>query len=236
MKTYFLKTGLSIALLFCTVTAYTQQVFEGSFTVTFTEVNNNDTLFSPLLWCKKGKRVVIEIQDEGRRQGISQRVLIDPTDSTWTMILDASNARNAARVHAAKMFRDTAKNSLFKVTRTAMTKSISGYTCKKTVIESKFYKTELWITEQLNFNLGSVYHIIEHCGMMSNYIPTGDWGQWNIYKGMLLQVSTFNKTTAQSYKMTLSQIKPHVVYNNLFNLKNFIIAEIPEGQHCGTSK
>lgn len=221
--------------IFSVVNSFAQQTFDGSFVMTFINVNGNDTLYSPLLWCKKGKRIAIEIQDKGKLRGISQRVLIDPADSTWSMILDASNAKNAARVHAAKMFRDTITTQLFKVTRTSSSKNISGFTCKKTIIESRQFKTELWITEQLNFNLGAVYRIIEHCGMMSSYIPKGDWCWWNNKKGMVIQVIVFDKATSKNYKMSLSAIKAGKVDNNLFDLKNFVIAEIPEGQHCGIS-
>lgn len=129
----------------------------------------------------------------------------------------------------------TSKIKLFKVTPTQLTKKISGYNCKKVIIESKLYKTELWITEQLNFKIGNVYRIIEHCGMMGSYIPKGDWSLWNIKKGMILYLSTLNKTTGESYTVNFTQIKPGATDNKMFNLNNFIIAEIPEGQHCGTS-
>ncbi len=133
----------------------------------------------PLLWYieKKstGGKMALEIQDEMILKGVSKRVLFDPVDSLWTMLIEFNDNRQGTRIHAASMFRDTAIAKIIKITRTKEKRNIEGYKCNKIILESNRYISELWVTEQIRFNLGYIYKLLSHCGMMSDMVRKGDW-------------------------------------------------------------
>ncbi len=233
------RVKLSFLLIFTlsgATNAVGQEYFSGNFLMSFhTNINPNKDF--PLLWNiekePEGGRMVLEIQDDMQKKGVSKRVLFNPNDSTWIMMMEYNLVKQGTKIHAAKMFTDTIKPGLFKIKKTKEKRTISGQECKKTILTSDKYISEVWITKELKFNLSYIYKLLSHCGLMSEFVRNGDWYNFNKISGMILEVTSRNQSTGESYTLSVSEIKPGKINNTFFNTNGFHISDIPEGQNCG---
>ena len=194
----------------------------------------------PLQWTIQpvsgGIRMAMEIEDTMRKKGVDKRVLFNPTDSTWIMLMAIGNVKQGTKIHRAMMYRDSTLNQKEIVKSTKVAKIISNLKCYKTIRETDTFITEYWITNEYTFNICKVYKLLSHCGMMSESIRKGDWFNWKNSKGMIIEITTKNKLSGDSYTVSLSQIKLNDINLQLFNLSGYKISEIPEGQNCGPTK
>ena len=234
-----IEISLCALLIFAFNVNYGQEIFNGSFLMTFASSTNAGDY--PMLWNVEpdstGGRMALEIQDEMTRKGISKRILFNPSDSTWTMLMEYNKVKQGSRIHAADMYRPkTKKVKQKKITKTLTNsrKRIEGYTCKKIVLESEDYYSEIWYTESLKFDLAKIYNLLSHCGMISDFVKTGEWYKSEKFPGMILEVFSQNKSTEEFYTLTLSQLKPGQINESFFTTAGFRISDIPEGQNCGT--
>ena len=107
-----------------------QTYFNGSFLMDFKTSMDTEKDF-PMIWNIEreldGGRMVLEIQDEMQKMGVSKRVLFNPKDSTWTMMMQYNKVKQGTRIHAAKMFNDSIKPKSFEINNTKEKRIISGY-------------------------------------------------------------------------------------------------------------
>jgi hypothetical protein len=155
-----------------------QETFNGSFLMSFkSDVESKNDM--PMLWniekIKSGGRMVLEIQDEMQKKGISKRVLFNPSDSTWMMLMEYNLVKQGTRIKASKMFTDSLKQNIFRVTKKNEKKIINGYKCKKIILESDQYFSEAWVSTEIKYNLGYMYKLLSHCGLMGEFVSKGDW-------------------------------------------------------------
>ncbi len=233
------RVKLSFLLIF-TLSGATNSVgqenFSGNLLMSFKASIGPNKDF-PLLWNIEkeieGGRMVLEIQDDMQKKGVSKRVLFNPKDSTWIMMMEYNQVKQGTKIHAAKMFNDTLKPTLFKINKTKEKRIISGHECKKTILISDKFISEVWTTKELKLNLSYIYKLLSHCGLMSESIRNGDWYNFNKISGMILEVTSKNKSTGESYTMSISDIKTGVINNKFFSTNGFRISDIPEGQNCG---
>lgn len=227
---------LSLFLVFSLNIVFAQSLFSGSFFMSFIAADGSDKAY-PLFWQiqsgSDGGRMMLEIQDEMKKKGVSKRVLFNSSDSTWTMLMEYVNSKIGTRIHAAAMYRDSARQQKIFVKKSGSRRVIEGYRCKKIILESAEYIAEAWTTDQLHFDLCYIYQLLTHCGLMNEYVRSGDWFNWKDSKGMILEVTSTKKSTEQSYTMRLSKLSPGDFNPLYFNTNGFILSEIPEGQNCG---
>jgi len=224
-----------IALLifaFYVFTAHAQEVFRGSFVMSFEFPSSQGKSEPPFLWNIDGSKMAMEIQDEMKNKGVSKRVLFDPADSSWVMSISYNKVKQATRIHAAAMFRDSITHELPVVKKTRLTKMISGYPCRLYKMESSLYSAECWFTGAIEFDIGNICKLLQHCGMMSAMVGKGDWFYREQKKGMILEVKSTSKKSGESYTMLISSLEQNAVNPALFSLDGFKISEIPEGQNC----
>ena len=88
---------------------------------------------------------------------------------------------------------------------------------------------------EIKYNLGYMYKLLSHCGLMGEFVSKGDWFTYKKMDGMVLEVTSKNKSTNQTYTMNISNIQPGIVNESFFSTKGFRISDIPEGQSCGVS-
>jgi hypothetical protein len=230
---------LSILLIFTlsvATHAFGQKFFNGTFLMSFKTNISPDKDF-PLLWNIEneieGRRMVLEIQDDMQKKGVSKRVLFNPNDSTWIMMMQYNLVKQGTKIHAAKMFNDTIKPGLYKIKKTKEKRTISGQECKKIILTSDKFISEVWTTKEIKLNISYIYKLLSHCGLMSEFVRNGDWYNFNKLNGMILEVTSKNKSTGESYTMSVSEIIPGVINKTFFNTNGFRISDIPEGQNCG---
>ena len=224
---------LFLLLIFQTFYSQGQPSFKGSFMMTFSSPQEKIKDQPPMFWNVDSGKVMMEIQDEMYKKGVSKRILFTPADSTWTMIMHLNKVKEAVRVHANAMFRDTMKQQKINVKTTSEKKIIAGYSCKKVIIESDSSYDTAWITSEINFNLSKFYKLLCHCGLMGEYAEKGSWYLMKKPKGMVLEVTSKNKSNGHTGTLTISQIQPGVISKKLFDLEGFRFSDIPEGQNCG---
>src|SRR5262245_7635112 len=87
----FFSVIFLVQLGFCKVEA--QSRFQGSFIMSFEAVESRaGNANHPMLWNietdREESRMAMEIQDSMQRKGVSKRVLFNPLDSTWTMLIE----------------------------------------------------------------------------------------------------------------------------------------------------
>lgn len=220
-----------IAFLYSSI-ASAQGNFRGSFIMSFPSgLGSSNSKDAPMLWNIDSSKMIMEVQDEMKKKGVSKRVLFNIKDSTWTMIMQFNKVNQATRMRASAMFHDSIIKPKIKLT--SEWKKISGYNCRKTIFESKDYNAEVWVCNELKFNLCKIYKMLSHCGMMNEFTRKGDWFYWKNPKGMIMEVTSTKKSTGESYTMAISEVAPGEINYALFDLKGFKISEIPEGQSCG---
>ncbi len=234
-KLVFVNSLLMLLLMSAIRPLHGQQTFNGSFLMTFT-LSEPITDNPPMLWniesAANGGRMAMELQDDMIKKGVSKRVLFNPKDSTWTMLMSFNNVKQGARIHRADMFREKKGSAKFSVTTAQTKRIIEGYHCVKVITESKNYRAEIWITKELKFDVCRIYKLLNHCSMINDIVRKGDWFNSNLY-GMILEVTSTNKSTGQSYSMSISSLKLNEITSSLFTTKDFRISDIPEGQNCG---
>lgn len=213
-----------------------QADFQGRFLLTFNTTTGSSPE-APLMWNVQsksgGRRMAIEIEDDMRQKGVKKYVMFNPVDSTWLMLMEIGNIRQGTKIHRAAMYRDTIKEEKSKYLITKEHRIIAGYDCKKCVRISNLYTSDLWITEQLNFDISNGYRLLSHCGMMGEIVRKGDWYNFKNKKGMILEVTSKNKVSGETYTIGVSAVKPNQADEKLFNVNAYKLSDIPEGQNCG---
>ena len=198
---------------------------------------SDSAIETPLLWniepVSEGGKMAMEIQDEMIKKGVSKRVLFNPADSTWTMMIAFNKIKQGSRIHAAAMYRDTTKRSVLLKKSSTETRKIEGYHCKKIILESEKYSADVWITDEIKFDLTNIYRLLCHCGMMSEVIRKGDWYFSKDIKNMIMEITSRNKITGENYTMKITSVKPGEINKIFFTTEGFKIADIPEGLNCG---
>ncbi len=181
----------------------------------------------------EGSKLAMFIQDNQVKKGVIKRLIFNPADSTWLMLMAINKIKQGTLVHKASMFRDSLFTNNLRLIKTKNKKTIEGYNCIKYIINDDKYSTELWVAKSLNYNVSKMYSLLRHCGMISDFSKTGNWYKKNEIEGMILEVNSVDKHTNTSYSIKISEIKQGVVLNDYFDTSNFKISEIPEGQNCG---
>ena len=234
MKFIKIQTLLFVMFLFFFDSISAQKTFQGSFTMSFETADPEKD--PPMLWNIKsdssGSEMVLQVQDNMLKKGVNKRVLFKPADSTWTMTISFNNVKQGTRIHGAAMYRDTTKHKPVKLTNTSEKKKLEGYTCNKIIVESENYIAELWVTNEIKFDLCKIYRLLSHCGMMSDFVRKGDWFINQKLKTMVLEASSTKKSTSQTYSMRITGISNKIDLSH-FDIAGFKIADIPEGQSCG---
>jgi hypothetical protein len=211
------------------------QSFNGSFLMTFS--SEKDYSDYPMRWyahnSSSEKKIAMEVQDEMIVKGVSRRILFDNADSTWTMLIAFNSIKQATRIRVASVFSDTMFQKKIKIIKTKESKILSGYKCRKIITESAGYTTEIWMTEDIKFDMLTIYKLLSHCGMLSDNVKKGDWYKAIGLHGMAIQVMSINKISGDAYTMRISEIKTNDIRPEFMSLTGFRISDIPEGQSCG---
>ena len=226
-----------LTFLFISIEINAQQAYTGSFLLTFQSSSQDNNDF-PMLWniepAKEGGHMAMEIQDDMIKKGVSKRVLFDMKDSTWTMLMEFNKVKQGSRIHAADMFREKKKSKInIEAHSTNIKKLIDGYNCNKIIIDTDKYHSEIWVTDKIDFNLGKIYLLLSHCGMMNEYVRKGDWFLFETKKQMILEVTSKSKLTGDAYTLQITDIHPKEINPHFFETNGFRISDIPEGQNCG---
>ncbi|CAN5367225.1 hypothetical protein BH11BAC2_BH11BAC2_26620 [soil metagenome] len=223
---------------FCHTNLFAQQQFNGAFLMSFTNSVNSVEDF-PLEWQIESKadggKMMLEIKDEANKKGVKKRVMFNPLDSTWTMLMEIGTVRQGSKVHRAMMFRDSVLSEKVNITATKEYKTINNYSCRKYIRESKRYHSEIWVSSKFDFDICKIYYLLSHCGMMSDFMRKGDWFYWKNSRGMIMEITSKDKQKEESYSIQISQIELNKVNPQLFVTKGYKISEIPEGQNCGVA-
>ncbi len=230
-----MRGSLFICFIFLSHSTIAQHLFLGSFLLSFQKSELIKDY--PMLWNirsnDKGIQMAMEIQDEMKLKGVSKRIVFNPADSTWMMLMEYNKVKQGTVIRAAKMFKDTTEEKNIILKKTQIKEIIEGYSCKKIILESGDFIAEAWVTDQLKFNLAGLYKLLSHCGMASEYVRAGDWYFSTNVKGMILKLTSLNKKTNETYTLLVSEIKPGDLKPKFFDTTEFRISEIPEGQNCG---
>lgn len=218
---------------------YGQVEFKGTFkmVINATDKNGTSTDFNWSIESKKeGGRLSMQIMDDQIKKGVIKRVLFNPSDSTWLMLMGINKIKQGTKVHRAAMFRDSSEQSILKLIKSNQTKIISGYKCTKYKLKTEKYNSELWITNQYNCNIGIIYKLLRHCGMIESSSRKGNWYTAKYIKGMILEIRSVNNITNEAYSIILSNIHYGEINKTLFDYEGYRISIIPEGQNCGVQK
>ena len=228
---------LLITLAFSIFNSYGQVAFEGTFQMNFNTSTNIKSDLGALIWSidkpGKGNRVAMEIEDEMKKKGVNKRVLFDFNDSSWTMVMAIKNIRQGTKIMSRKMYRDSCSIKKINKKEVKEPEIISGLKCKKIIITNAGFESEVWITDQYNYDLSKMYELMLHCGLMDPMLKKGKWYEYHIRKkGMIIKVRTQNKETGENYSLQIDHIRPGNISPIAFDLKDYKISIIEEGKNC----
>ena len=221
--------------LFSKDPVYSQQAlpFRGSFKMSFSESSPGQKKMWPLGCTSDVVKLGLEFQDEMKTKGVQKRIVYDLADSSWLMLMEYNKIKQGIRIKSAAMFGDSMTAPEIKVKSVPGEKIIEGYRCRKNIAESKSDSAVMWVTNEINFDICRLYKMLAHCGMMSGSFVDGSWFYTTNMKGMVMEVTSVNRKTSQSYTMNISSIRPNDVHFDFFDLDGFTMTDIPEGQNCG---
>lgn len=229
---------ITISLGLCN-NAFAQKEFSGTFTMLIQTSNKTDKEI-PLNWYlqskKEGAKMAMQIMDDQLSKGVNKRVIFNPTDSTWLMLMGVNKIKQGTKIHRAAMFRDSTEDAIYKLSKTKETKKINGYICSKYKLKTNKNASEIWITNQLHCNMGFIYKLLRHCGMIESPARKGDWYRLKYKNGMILEVNTQNLATGEVYTMKILDLHPGALKPELINIDGYRISVIPEGQNCGVQE
>ncbi|CAN5688365.1 hypothetical protein BH11BAC1_BH11BAC1_18790 [soil metagenome] len=207
--------------------------FRGSFLMSFSEGNASQKKAWPFHCTTDVTKTAIEIKDEMNTKGVNKRIIYNLLDSSWLMLLSYNNVKQATRINATAMFSDKMIVPKVKILLTGETKMIDGNSTKKYIIESETDSAVAWIAAGMNFDIGNLYKMLAHCGMMNSYVDDGTWYYAKKIRGMVLEVTSYSKTNGTSYSMFVTGIQPNEIIVPYFDLAGYKITDIPPGENCG---
>lgn len=207
--------------------------FRGSFLMSFNEEGLGQKKAWPFQCTTDISKTGLEIKDDMNKKGVLKRILYNEVDSTWLMLIGYNKVKQATLIHARAMFSNKMKSPVVITKPTGEKKVISGYTCMKYITVSENDSAVVWASQDLQFDLGRLYKMLSHCGMMSSYVDEGTWFYSRKIKGMVLEVTSFTKKTGAFYTMNISDIRPNEINESYFDISGYRISNIPEGENCG---
>jgi hypothetical protein len=221
-----------IAVIFV-IPVFAQNSFRGNFLMSFTSSVEKSKPIYPLLWNVEPGRMVMEIEDNMKSKGVSKRVIFNTADSTWIMAMEFGNIKQGTRIHAASMYRDSGEQKKVSIKSIKFQKQVEGFNCHQVIVSTAQYISKLWVTDEIDFNICRIYKLLSHCGMMSDFVEKGDWYFMKKNKGMIMEVVSTDLLTGEIHTMKVTQLSQDNVNQSMFNITNYKISDIPEGQHCG---
>lgn len=205
----------------------------GSFIMSF----NEDSMAVKKAWpfqCSTDiTKTGLEIKDDMNRKGVMKRIIYNRVDSTWLMLLSFKGVKQATRIQAGSMFSNKMKTPMVTTKSTGEKKLIGEYSCTKYISVSEDDSAVVWATEELRFDICELYRMLAHCGMMTDNIDDGTWYYSKKLKGMVLEVTSYKKSTGGYYSMFISGIKQNEIDMSVFDLSGYRITDIVEGGNCG---
>jgi hypothetical protein len=227
---------ITFALILQSVDVFSQKDFSGAFTMRIQTSDPSDKEW-PLNWYiqskSEGRKMAMLISDDQAQKGVIKRVIFNPSDSTWFMLMGINKIKQGTKIHRAAMFRDSTEKAIYKLVNSNETKVIEGYKCRKFTLKTKKNESEIWITNQLNCNIGFLYKLLRHCGMIESSARKGDWHRAKLMKGMILEVRSLNLSNGEFYTMKISNLQAGITKPELLDIDGYRISVIPEGQNCG---
>jgi hypothetical protein len=210
------------------------QPFRGRFLMSFSEAVPGQKQAWPFECTVDITQISMEVKDDMNKKGVIKRILYNLADSSWLMLMQYNKIKQGTRIQAKAMFRDTMPTPPVRTKSMKEEKIIEGYRCRKYVTVSETDSAVIWIAPDLKFDLGRLYKMLSHCGMMKAYIDQGTLYYSKNMKGMALEVYSVNKKTGVSYTMRISEVMPDEINMTFFDLTGFKIADIAEGENCGS--
>jgi Domain of unknown function (DUF4412) len=228
-----------IAFILISNNTFAQKEFSGTFTMLIQTSDKTDKEI-PLSWYlqpkKDGRMMAMQIMDEQLSKGVNKRVIFNPTDSTWLMLMGVNKIKQGTKIHRAAMFRDSTESAIYTPKKSKETKIINGYLCHKFSLKTKKNVSEIWVTNQLQCNIGFIYKLLRHCGMIETSARKGDWYRSKYIKGMILEIHSQNLASGDDYTMKITDLQLGVIKQELLNIEGYRISVIPEGQNCGVQE
>jgi hypothetical protein len=239
MLKFLIQYFIIFSLILKSAGAFSQKDFSGAFTMRIQTSDPSDKEW-PLNWFlqskSEGSKMAMIIKDDQSQKGVIKRVIFNPSDSTWLMLMGINKIKQGTKIHRAAMFRDSTERVIYRLANSNETKFIEGYKCRKFILKTKKNESEIWVTNQLNCNIGFLYKLLRHCGMIESSARKGDWHRAKLIKGMILEVRSLNLATGDIYTMKISNLQPGASNPELFEIDGYRISVIPEGQNCGVQE
>ncbi len=237
LKFLKLEPLFGLLLLFSNL-SFGQNTFVGTFSMNFQTNYSDTTNLCKLNWTidkiGNNNRQVMEMDDDMKRRGVNKRVLFDFIDSSWTMVMAIKNIKQGTKIKATKMYKDSCDSKKINLKQIKGQEIISGLKCRKLLITNSDYESEVWITDQYNYDASKLYELMLHCGLMNPILKKGKWYEYHLRKkGMIIKVKTKNKIIDEYYIMQLDQIKQGKINYSDFDISGYKISVIEEGKNCG---
>ena len=218
------KTLLTISALILSAVAFAQ--FEGTFTMTLESPKFKEPM--DMNMTVKGNLVCMEIPSMAE-SGMVKNII-----NTQTQEMIMCNDRGGRKIGMKSNMKDAERfmpqSSNAKppvVTETAETKTIDGYKCKKTIIESDEATSDLWISTDVPLNMKDLLTTVSANRSPGSYMLRNLQRGYGGMKGVALEVNSTNKKTKEEYKLTLHSIKQTKVDDKIFNTDDFQLMDMP---------
>ena len=112
-------------------------------------------------------QINMEVKDDMNKKGVTKRILYNLADSFWLMLMQYNNIKQGTHNQTKAMFRDTMASSHIRTKAMKAEKIIEGYRCIKFVVISETDSGVMWIAPDLKFDLGRLYKMLSHSGMIN---------------------------------------------------------------------
>lgn len=136
-----------------------------------------------------------------------------------------SNGQKFAMVSGMKFDEDLLNedepDKKIKVTPTDETKVISGYTCKKTILSSKEMTSDVWTTDELEYESSDVFRSLQSYNNKKNDFVEKHAG----VSGFPILIEATGKKASESMVMTITDIREGQVNEALFSTEGYQVVD-----------
>lgn len=197
------------------------QTFTGSFKMLI----SGDNMKQPIeMMCYYKDKKMATVMSPEQMKGGTVRTIFDYQTQETTMLMDMNGNKMGFKSKLKDIQAKIADAEQPKITETKETKTIDGHTCKKLISETESSIIDMWIAQDMDFNLQSVFANMR--GPKGGGM--GDMARYAKYmKGPSLETTVTDKKKGSKATILIKDIQKGSVPEDMFSTEGYTIMDKP---------
>lgn len=169
-----------------------------------------------------------QIRDKESGKEADLGILFKPQQQVFFILMGGKDGKMAMRKTYDNIneMLDTTKIERPKITQTSETKRINGYLCHKVIAETSTSIMDMWVTNDLKFNLGKLMAYSKMNMGKGRKQASADNG-WGNVKGASLETVVKDKQRGSTSTILVKEISTEHPSASLFDMTDYQVMEMP---------